>query len=491
MMIPMYEPFSVVDVLLDEENPRFADPVSGQPEAINALLRLGATKLLNLAEDIAVTGQLDPTNPPIVMRGGDDVIVLEGNRRFASLKLLRNPDLAMGEATRKLVRKIRGKAEAAGQNADGPAIVTCWVVADREEAKRWMELRHTGQNDGVGTDPWTSYQSVTFRRRPGTAEDRAWLFIRAVISTFDADPQLLADVREVRDEKFTNLARLISRPYVREQMLFDIKGETVSIDSESSFATDVLRTVFADLKTLTVDEIKSTELQDDYIDRVVAAVRERYPDDGQDGEGGSGGGSGGTDGSTGSKGIDGGSGGSGVTGGSGGESGVNTGTGTGTGAGGRRKNPPKGEARIFYGLTLRNVELRTSTILKHAQTVKIDTAPSVCAVMVRIILEMTVTEIGVSRGWFTEGEKLRKKIRKAILQLDPDAANSMKRDKALDLAWIKTQTDAGDGLAIDEMNAYVHNFMADPTPASVRGLTGIFRPLLQHLDDYAGENPAP
>jgi hypothetical protein len=282
----MYEPFSVVDVLLDEENPRFAEPVQGQPEAVNALLRLGATKLLNLAEDIAVTGQLDPTNPPIVMRAGDEVIVLEGNRRFASLKLLRNPDLAVGEATRKLVRKIRGKAEGAGQNADGPAVVTCWVVADREEAKRWMELRHTGQNDGVGTDPWTSYQSVTFRRRPGTAEDRAWLFIRAVIATFDADTQLLTDVREVRDEKFTNLARLISRPYVREQMMFDIKGDVVSIDSGSDFATDVLRTVFADLKTLTVDEIKSAELQDDYIDRVVAAVRERYPDDGgQDDEG--------------------------------------------------------------------------------------------------------------------------------------------------------------------------------------------------------------
>jgi hypothetical protein len=110
--------------------------------------------------------------------------------------------------------------------------------------------------------------------------------------------------------------------------------------------------------------------------------------------------------------------------------------------------------------------------------------------MVRIILEMAVTEIGVSRGWFSEGEKLRKKIRKVILQLDPDAANSVKRDKQLDMAWIKTQTDAGDGLAIDEMNAYVHNFMADPTPASVRGLTSIFRPLLQRLDDYAGENPA-
>jgi len=485
MMIRMYEPFSVVDVLLDEENPRFADPVVGQPEAINALLRLGATKLLNLADDIAVTGELDPTNPPIVMRDGDDVIVLEGNRRFASLKLLRNPDLAVGESTRKAVRKIRTKAEQAGKNADGPAVVTCWVVADRDEAKRWMELRHTGQNEGVGTDPWTSYQSVTFRRRPGTAEDRAWLFVRAVISTFDADTQLLSDVREVRDEKFTNLARLISRPYVRQQMMFDIKGDAVTIDSESNFATDVLRTVFADLKTLTVDDIKSGELQDDYIDGVVAAVRASYPDGNADGDddGDDSGRSGGAGGGTG------GGGGSGGTGG--GSAGGSTGANTGAGTSGRRKNPPKGEARIFYGLQLSNVELRTSTILKHAQTVKIDTAPSVCAVMVRIVLEMTVTEIGVSRGWFTEGEKLRKKIRKAILQLDPDAANSMKRDKALDLAWIKTQTDAGDGLAVDEMNAYVHNFMADPTPASVRGLTSIFRPLLQRLDHYAGENPTP
>jgi hypothetical protein len=476
----MYEPFQVVEVLLDEENPRFADPVRSQPEAINALLRLGEAKLLNLAEDIAVTSQLDPTNPPSVTRQNGEAVVREGNRRFAALKLLRNPDLAAGESARRALARIRAKAEAAGKDPNGPSEVTCWVPNDGDETRRWIELRHTGQNEGVGTDPWNSYQSVTYRRRPGTPEDLAWLLVRAIIATFDADQSLVSDVRTVRDEKFTNLARLLGREHVREQMPVTFDGDDVLIRSDDPFTVDLFRTVFSDLKTMTVDAIKTGELQDEYIDAVVAAVRERYPEQqASDSEAAE-------DDGAGRNGSDAGADSSRTTtnGSSAGTSGV-----TSTTVPTRRRNPPRGEAKIFHGLILRNVELRTSTLLRDAQTVKIETAPAVCAAMVRLVLELARTDGGVRRGWFVENAKLRTKFRKCLLALDPQAEKTMSRDKSLEMAWIKTQSGDGDGLAVDEMNAYIHNFMADPTPASVRGLTSIFRPFLQRLDDYAGENP--
>lgn len=497
-----YEPFSIVDVEVDEHNPRFAEPVVGQREAINALLAQGPSKLLNLAEDIALVGQLDPINPPIVMREGDRIVVLEGNRRFAALKLLRNPDIAVAPATQKALARIRKKAIDAGQSGEGPAQIDCYVAENREAAQRWIELRHTGQNDGVGTDPWNSYQSAAFRPRP-TAEYRAVLFVRKVLATFADDTELVNDVRSVRDGgKFTNLARLLSRPYVRSQMMIEIKNDVVTLDAENEFATDVLRVVFHDLTTIKVDSIKTSDQQDDYIDAVVAAVSEQYQDESSDDEAqGQGDDSSGTSGAPrGGHGTSGagsaGSSGQGAQGNDGGDSGAANADDSESSATGsdeptrRRRNAPKGEARIFYGLVLKSVDLRTSKLLKEAQKLKIDDAAGVTAVMVRVILEMAMTDVGVARGWFTEGEKLRKKFRKCLLALDPDAENSQKRDKALDMAWIKTQSGDGDGLAVDEMNAYVHNFMAVPTPEAVRALTKTFRPMLQRLDEFAGTNPA-
>ncbi|MDF2047958.1 hypothetical protein P2P98_17490 [Microbacterium sp. Kw_RZR3] len=435
-------------------------------------------------------GQLDPINPPIVMREGSRVVVLEGNRRFAALKLLRNPDIAIAPATQKALARIRKKAMDLGQTGEGPGQVDCYVVDDRDAAQRWIELRHTGQNDGVGTDPWNSYQSAAFRPRP-TAEYRAVLFVRKVLTTFADDTELINDVRSVRDGgKFTNLARLLSRPYVRSQMMIDIRNDVVSLDPENDLTNDILRVVFHDLTTIKVDSIKTGDQQDDYIDGVVAAVSDRHRENRPDDEAGAEF--------------------------AGEHEGASTGGGQPNpaargGRGGdhekasdphpvaresqdeptrRRKNAPKGEARIFYGLVLKHVDLRTSKLLKEAQKLKIDEAAGVTAIMVRVILEMAMTDIGASRGWFTEGAKLRTKFRKSLLVLDPDAENSQKRDKALDMAWIKTQSGDGDGLAVDEMNAYVHNFMAVPTPDAVRALTTTFRPLLQRLDDFAGANPA-
>ncbi|MFM9877847.1 MAG: hypothetical protein ACKVOG_08370 [Rhodoglobus sp.] len=478
----MYVPFSVVDVLLDERNPRFADPVSSQPEAVNALIRQGSTKLLALMEDIAVKGALDPTNPPIVMLEGDDVIVLEGNRRFAALKLLRNPDLANGDAVRTKIRAIKALAVAAGKSADGPDNITCFVAADRAEAQPWIELRHTGENGGVGTDPWNPYQSVSFRRRPGTAEDRAWLFVRAVIASYDEETALLHDVRTIRDEKFTNLARLIARPHVRAQMKFEIHGDTVTLDTGDDFATEMLRIVFSDLKSMTVDNIRTPELQDAYINDVVALARERFPA-GQPGGSQPGGGQSGGGGTGGT--------GGGPSGGSGGgtSGGGTTSGGTATGGRGGRRTP-RPDTKIYQTVTLRHVSLRTSSLLVDAQKVKIDTAPGVCAVMLRVILEMAVTEVGVERGWFEDGAKLRSKFKIALKKLDPNIEHTVDRDRALAMAWINSQADAsGSGLGVDQMNAYVHSYLADPGPANVRALSSAFKPFLQRLDDYAGENP--
>lgn len=110
--------------------------------------------------------------------------------------------------------------------------------------------------------------------------------------------------------------------------------------------------------------------------------------------------------------------------------------------------------------------------------------------MVRVILELVLTEVGVKHEWFKESESLRRKITKAIKVLDPECESPMKRDKSLELAWIRSNSGNGEGLAVDEMNSYVHNVMAHPTPEAIQSLSGVYGPLLQRLNDFNKATPS-
>jgi ParB-like chromosome segregation protein Spo0J len=92
-------------VVLDSENPRLPDGTSSDREAINRLLDDGAEALISLARDLARTGQTNPAELPIAVKVGSKYLILEGNRRFAALKLLKDPALADDEAHQKAFRR--------------------------------------------------------------------------------------------------------------------------------------------------------------------------------------------------------------------------------------------------------------------------------------------------------------------------------------------------------------------------------------------------
>jgi len=79
--------------LLDPDNPRLPDGTSNDREAINRLLVEGYSQMLALARDLAERGEGNPTELPILVKDGSKYVVLEGNRRFATLKLLADPKL--------------------------------------------------------------------------------------------------------------------------------------------------------------------------------------------------------------------------------------------------------------------------------------------------------------------------------------------------------------------------------------------------------------
>ncbi|MDT3311880.1 hypothetical protein QZR14_10970 [Pseudomonas sp. rhizo66] len=141
-------------IKLDQENVRFGNDIAlNQREAIKLMLSNpdDAKKILRLAEHIVENG-LDPTELQLVTPDQDgNFIVLEGNRRLTALKLLQRPDLCPSD------RGYKGFAKAHSQLNNGiPENLQCSVVASRAAGDLWIELKHTGENRGVGRVGWDS-----------------------------------------------------------------------------------------------------------------------------------------------------------------------------------------------------------------------------------------------------------------------------------------------------------------------------------------------
>ena len=108
--------------------------------------------------------------------------------------------------------------------------------------------------------------------------------------------------------------------------------------------------------------------------------------------------------------------------------------------------------------------------------------------MLRVILELVLTEAGGRYGWHLESDKLHQKVTKTIKELDPDCDSSSKCNKKLQPAYVAGNVGRG-GVAIVDLNQAVHNFDKIASPADVRARSADFGPLLVAVDQYFGQNP--
>ena len=158
-MTPDLRPVSIGKIYLDRENPRH-ELLPDEPSIIKHLISKELIRAL--AKDIAEAGSINPlelialVKHPKVKTG---FIVVEGNRRICSLKLLADPDKAGTEKDRRYFKNL-------AQNM--PARISkiqAAVFGSRDAARRWFALRHEGEQGGIGTREWDASQKTRFSLR--------------------------------------------------------------------------------------------------------------------------------------------------------------------------------------------------------------------------------------------------------------------------------------------------------------------------------------
>ena len=144
---------------LDRESPRFAD--QGARAADESIIaRLYSAGLDDLLLSVSTNGYLD-IEPLITMgtAGSDKLTVLEGNRRLAALRLLREPEMASRLASRissgkKLRITVPEVRDSLRHTLD---VVTIHRVAKREDARAFIGFKHIN-----GAAKWSAYAKARF-----------------------------------------------------------------------------------------------------------------------------------------------------------------------------------------------------------------------------------------------------------------------------------------------------------------------------------------
>ncbi|RJF41388.1 hypothetical protein D4740_08270 [Actinomyces sp. 2119] len=152
----------VSSLALDLDNPRLGDGIEGQDDAIAAMFKdtKKTREMTALARSIVVLGDLDPSTLPVVTQEDATMVVLEGNRRVTCLKFLHDPHLA---PTKEIQESFQDLTDSATTTV--PRSISVIAYDSRQEYDDFLEMRHTGENEGAGLKPWSSLESTRFKER--------------------------------------------------------------------------------------------------------------------------------------------------------------------------------------------------------------------------------------------------------------------------------------------------------------------------------------
>lgn len=254
----------ISNLKINSENPRF-ESVDNQREAINSVIENQKEKLIRLGDDIIEYG-LNPTDLIIVTPDLNDkntYIVLEGNRRVTTLKILNNPSLVSATSMNGLLNRFKKLSDKFNESPIFNA--QCVVFENEMEAMKWIKLKHTGENDGVGTVTWDAQQKARFEEKINGKSSYALQIIEHLKNDIGFDEKLKSELSKMPS---SNLQRLLSDPNVRKTIGLEIKNGKVFTSYSADEIRKPLTRIVRDLTNsdFTVKHIYYKEDRDKYIE---------------------------------------------------------------------------------------------------------------------------------------------------------------------------------------------------------------------------------
>lgn len=218
--MPTHELIPVVNLRIDTQNPRLEDEPPTNREAIQEVAKLQQEKLVSLARDIVEFG-INPSDSPIVIPSSEQTghyTVLEGNRRLSAIKALENPDLLVGVVADRIVNRFRKLHNRYQSNAIEE--INCVVFDDRAEADHWIELRHTGENEGAGIVRWGAQETARFKQRRGEK-----VYHMQALDFLEQRGDLSHEKRQ--EVPISSLERILSNPDIRAMLGLEMKEKVL------------------------------------------------------------------------------------------------------------------------------------------------------------------------------------------------------------------------------------------------------------------------
>lgn len=236
----------ITDLLLDTSNARLGDEQPSQQAAYLTLAKQQGRRLIKLAQDIVEFGT-DPTTIVAVVATNDRrprYRVLEGNRRVLALKALETPTTVSAAFSKADQRKLLELS--AAYAADPLDEIDCVLFDSEDDVFHWIDLRHTGANDGAGLVEWDSNEQDRFRHRHGKNQSRnpAGQVID-FIDNLDGAPTSKTRI-------VTTLKRIIVALPVREKLGLEIQAGVVLSHYPRDEVAKGLRKIVSDLRSQTI-----------------------------------------------------------------------------------------------------------------------------------------------------------------------------------------------------------------------------------------------
>jgi hypothetical protein len=145
--------------------------------------------------------------------------------------------------------------------------IRCLVVKDRAEADHWIELRHTGRNEGAGILSWSHDDATRFRARSGEVPPHT-----QALNFLEEQGALTPQMRKGR--WVTNFKRLLDTQEVRDKLGISVEnGEFRPLGNPAKVAK-ALMYVVDDLESgrVKVGDIYKKPQRVEYADRIPSHI---------------------------------------------------------------------------------------------------------------------------------------------------------------------------------------------------------------------------